>query len=97
MTETIGARIKRERVARLMSQRDLADLVGVGFPHISKVEAGRESPGEPLLRKIAATFNLNPDELFLLARRLPDEIVDLLAANPAKTIRFLRTLRANRR
>jgi HTH-type transcriptional regulator, competence development regulator len=94
--ETIGQRIKRERMSRGLTQRQLAELVGVGVPHISKVEAGRENPGEPLLRKLAEVLDLDADELFLVARRLPDDLVEDLAANPAKALRFLRMMRRER-
>jgi transcriptional regulator with XRE-family HTH domain len=91
--ETIGQRIKRERLSRDMTQRDLAEKVRVGVPHISKVEAGRESPGDPLLRRLAEVFEVDAEELFLVARRLPDEIAEEFAADPAKVLAFYRTLR----
>lgn len=91
--ETIGQRIKRERLSRDMTQRDLADKVRVGVPHISKVEAGRESPGDPLLRRLAEVFDVDAEELFLVARRLPDEIAEEFAADPGKVLAFYRTLR----
>lgn len=88
--ETIGGRIKRERLAREMTQRDLAEAVGVGVPHISKVEAGRENPSDELLEKLAETFDLDVDELFLVARRVPEELVEKLAADPAAAAAYLR-------
>jgi transcriptional regulator with XRE-family HTH domain len=91
--ETIGQRIRRERLARDMTQRDLAERVGVGVPHISKVEAGRESPGDPLLLRLAEVFEVEAEELFLVARRLPDEIAEEFAADPEKVLAFYRTLR----
>jgi transcriptional regulator with XRE-family HTH domain len=38
-TETLGNRIRRERLAKEMTQRELAKKVGVGVPDISKIEA----------------------------------------------------------
>ena len=90
--EKIGERIKRERLAIKLTQKELADRVGVGVPHISKVEAGRENPSDELLEKIAGVFGLDPDELLLAAGRVPDEFVEKLAADPSKGLEFLRSL-----
>lgn len=94
--ETIGQRIKRERLALEMTQRELAEAVDVGVPHISKVEAGRENPSDDLLRRLADVFKAEADELFLVARRLPDAMIEDLAADPAEALAFLRTWRENR-
>lgn len=94
--ETIGARIKRERLDRSWTQRQLADKVGVGVPHISKVEADRESPSDALLERLAQVFEIDPAELFIVARRLPGEIVDSFAVDPVKAVSFLRTWKAPR-
>jgi transcriptional regulator with XRE-family HTH domain len=88
--ETIGQRIKRERLSRNLTQRELADAVGVGVPHISKVEADRENPSDDMLRKIAKLFKVDVDELMLVARRLPDTLMEKLAANPTRSLLHLR-------
>ena len=89
-SESIGQRIKRERLSRDMTQRNLAAAVSVGVPHISKIEAGRESPSDELLRKIAEALGCDSDEFLLVARRVPDEFMDKLAADPAESLEFLR-------
>jgi transcriptional regulator with XRE-family HTH domain len=91
--ETIGQRIKRERLALKMTQRELAEAVDVGVPHISKVEAGRENPSDDLLRRLARVFKADVDELLLVARRLPETMMEDLAADPAEALMFLRTFR----
>ncbi len=88
--ELIGQRIKRERLTRNMTQRDLANEVSVGTPHISKIEAGRESPSDDLLRKIAEVFACDADELLLAARRVPPDLMEKLAANPQMSLQHLR-------
>ena len=49
-----------------MTQRVLAERVGVGTPHISKIEAGRENPSDELLRNIAEVFTANLTNSFWL-------------------------------
>lgn len=88
--ETIGQRIRRERLAADMTQRDLAAQVEVGVPHISKIEAGRENPSDELLERIASVFGLDHDELLLVARRIPDDMVERLARDPQEALEFLR-------
>ena len=92
--ESIGQRIKRERLSLSMTQRVLAEQVGVGTPHISKIEAGRENPSDELLRKISEVFNCEFDELLLVARRVPPDLMEKLAANPRHSLEFLRNLKA---
>lgn len=89
--ETFGQRIKRERLARGMTQRDLAAAVDVGVPHISKIESGKENPSDDLIEKLAIVLKVEGDELMLVAHRLPGELMDKLAADPSEALEFLRT------
>lgn len=76
----LGERLRELRVAKGISQRDLAGRVGVSFPHISKVEAGRERPSDELLNLVAPHLGVGADELLILAKRLPAESAeDLLS------------------
>ena len=88
--EPIGQRIRRERLKRSMTQRDLAEDVGVGAPHISKIEAGRESPSDELLRSIAEVLGCNFHELLLAARRMPPDLMERLASDPKGSLEYLR-------
>lgn len=90
--ESIGQRIKRERLSMSMTQRVLAERVGVGTPHISKIEAGRENPSDELLRNVSEVFGCEHDELLLVARRLPPDLMEKLAANPRQSLKLLRGL-----
>jgi len=50
--ETIGERIRRLRVERGLSQRDLAQP-GVTYAYISRIEAGTRAPSGKALRALA--------------------------------------------
>ena len=63
--EPLGQRIKKERLALGMTQRDLAVAVGITVPYVSKIEAGKETRTEEKIVKIAEVLGLNPDELIL--------------------------------
>jgi len=43
-TESLGQRIRRERDAAGLTQRQLADMAGVVTPHISKIENDKDGP-----------------------------------------------------
>lgn len=60
--ETIGQRLKRLRLERGMSQRELA-APGVSYAYISRIEAGTRQPSVKALRKLAAKLGVTADYL----------------------------------
>lgn len=72
-----------------MTQRDLAAEVGVGYPHISKIEAGKERPSENLCHKIAACLSMSGDRLAAMFGYLPDWADELLRTHPSGTLATL--------
>ena len=60
--ETIGQRLKRLRLERGLSQRELA-APGVSYAYISRIEAGTRQPSVKALRKLAAKLGVSADFL----------------------------------
>ena len=60
--ETIGQRLKRLRLERGLSQRELA-APGVSYAYISRIEAGTRQPSVKALRKLAAKLEVTADYL----------------------------------
>src|SRR3954454_20402272 len=60
--ETIGQRLKRLRLDRHMSQRELA-APGVSYAYISRIEAGTRQPSVKALRRLAAKLEVTADYL----------------------------------
>ena len=60
--ETIGQRLKRLRLERSFSQRELA-APGVSYAYISRIEAGTRQPSVKALRKLAAKLEVSADYL----------------------------------
>jgi transcriptional regulator with XRE-family HTH domain len=83
---TIGQRIREIRKTRNLTQRELADRVGINFTYLSRVENDRlddeQTPREETLQKIAKALDADPDELLLLARRIPDAYRDRILSRP---------------
>lgn len=60
--ETVGERIKRMRVARGLSQRDM-EGPGVTYAYISRIENNERRASEKALRHIARMLSVTPHEL----------------------------------
>jgi transcriptional regulator with XRE-family HTH domain len=60
--ETIGQRLKRLRLERGLSQRELA-APGVSYAYISRIEAGTRQPSVKALRRLATKLSVSPDYL----------------------------------
>lgn len=56
--------IAHYRKIRGMSQEDLAQMVGVSQPHISRMEKGDDGPPLRLFREIAAALGVSLADLF---------------------------------
>jgi len=60
--EAIGKRLRRLRLERRLSQRDLSSP-GVSYAYISRIEAGARSPSVKALRKLAERLGVSVDYL----------------------------------
>lgn len=61
--ETIADRLKQFRLGEKLSQKEIAKKLGVTNAHISKMEKGKTTPSEALIRLICREYGLN--ELWL--------------------------------
>src|SRR5919205_1342123 len=61
-TESIGARLKRLRLQRGLSQRDLSSP-GVSYAYISRIEAGARTPSVKALRKLSRKLGVSVEFL----------------------------------
>ncbi len=93
-------RLRELRRAARLSQRALAEQVGVDFTYLSKIENGRvEPPSEGVLLRIAKELAGQlgkdetelADELITLAGKIPSDLAETLSRNP-EVIRLLRSV-----
>ena len=61
-TEGVGARLKRLRIQRGLSQRDLSSP-GVSYAYISRIEAGARTPSVKALRKLSQKLGVSVEYL----------------------------------
>jgi Zn-dependent peptidase ImmA (M78 family)/DNA-binding XRE family transcriptional regulator len=88
---SIGEVVREQRVLAGLTQRQLGEVVGASFTHISKIEAGKEVPSADLLRQIAHAVGGDAEELLLAARRVPEELGQVVVDKPNIAPRFLRS------
>ena len=67
----LGEFIKRQRLMNQMSQRQLARLADLSDTYMSQIERGRHEPSLSVLRALAESLGVRPDQLILYAAGLP--------------------------
>lgn len=67
--------IARIRKARGLRQSDLADMVGITQPHISRIEGGDEGPPLSLFRQISDALGVSLATLFSDRRHESEQIL----------------------
>jgi transcriptional regulator with XRE-family HTH domain len=84
--KTFGERLRELRRAKSLSQRALAERVGVNFTYLSRCETGTldfaQYPSEDLIRRLAAALEADEDELLILARKVPPVIRERVFERP---------------
>ena len=68
--EKIGQFIKQIREENHLTQKELADLLGVTFQAVSKWENGKNIPDIAILKQISDEFHVNIDEILNGERNL---------------------------
>src|SRR5688572_29553863 len=89
---TFGERLRQLRLERKINQRELAARVGIDFTYLSKIENGRmPPPAAATIVKLAAALEVHPDELLLLAEKVPNDVKPVITRSTALPA-FLRTI-----
>jgi transcriptional regulator with XRE-family HTH domain len=65
LARALGLRIKQLRMARGMTQEDLAEAAGLFRTYMSRVEAGTANPTLSVLELLARHLKVTPSELLL--------------------------------
>jgi HTH-type transcriptional regulator, competence development regulator len=85
-----GERIRQLRKERKMSQRGLADRVGIDFTYLSKIENNRaDPPSDEVIRKMARELEVEEEELLAMAIKVSaDELRKSAALDPEIGVLF---------
>ncbi|RCS47655.1 XRE family transcriptional regulator [Bremerella cremea] len=81
-----GERVRELREARKLTQKALADRLGVSVSYISKVENEKlhfgDYPSEKFIHKLASELEADEDELLLLSDRVPPALRQRICERP---------------
>lgn len=97
MKQDFGKIIRQARKDRGLSQRELANCVGLDFTYLSKLENNRAdyAPKEEVIRVLARELRLNEEELIFLAGRIPQQSEDFLKQNYKEMPTLFRRMQEN--
>jgi HTH-type transcriptional regulator, competence development regulator len=80
---SFGKRIQELRRAKSLTQRQLAERLGIDFTYLSKLENSRgEPPGEQTVRNLARELGADAEQLLALAGKIPSELRARAAEDP---------------
>lgn len=84
---TFGTRIRQLRRVHDLTQRELAEEAGIDFTYLSKIENDHaDPPAEATIRRLAMILHAEPEELVLLAKKLPAEFERDLLGRPSQQV-----------
>jgi len=90
MERTFGHALRELRRSKGISQRNLAEKVGVDFSYISKIENDRlPPPAADTIVKICEALEVPPDSLLALSGKIPKELEETIGSSPA-AMQFIR-------
>ena len=67
------------RVFHDLTQKELAELLGISKSHISEIEAGKKTPTLAVLERYASVFEVPVSSIFFLSENLDRDIDQELA------------------
>ncbi len=95
-TREFGTRLRELRKRASLSQRVLANKVGIDFTYLSKIESGAmPPPSQQVILRLTEVLDADKDELMLLAGKIPSDIVQILKNE--KVLQLLRSERTKKK
>lgn len=80
---SFGRRVKEARKQVGMSQRELADKVGIDYGYLSKIERAKvHPPSEKVILAISRALALEKDDLLFLAQKSPSDLQGVINQGP---------------
>lgn len=62
----VGRNLRRLRLARKLTQEDLAGEAGLAMRHIGRIERGTSSPTAAMLGRLAEAMGVQPGDFFVV-------------------------------
>ncbi len=90
-----GSRIRQLRIAKGVSLRDFAEMIGINFTYLSKIENGKvEPPSEDKIRMIAQELGEDVEEMLGLAGKFSSEKMRRVVEKEPNVGRLLRRIQS---
>lgn len=96
--ESIGSIISQARTRKGYTQQQLADLAGVDYSYISKIEGNKAyAPKQSVICKIAEILGLDADQLIFLTggSRFPEKYTKFIKENSKNLAALFAALQAS--
>ena len=90
--ETFGERVRRLRNEKQWTLRQLAQKLDIKFPYLSQLEAGLATPSEDLIKRVAAVFDEDEEELLFLGRNIQGVLDEIRKKFPHKAPKYMRKI-----
>lgn len=91
--KSFGETVRAKRVAKGITLRDFARLLGVSPTYVSQIEQDKFSPPtEDRIVKMAQILHEDPDELLALAGRVAEDLPEIIRKHPREMATFLREI-----
>lgn len=90
MTLQFGQHLRDARLARGLTQDDIAKRLKVSKGYISRLEAGKARPARATVLRLAEICGTDPGPLLILAGYLPGVVQEILREHPAEAAALLR-------
>ncbi|MCK4404637.1 MAG: helix-turn-helix transcriptional regulator [candidate division Zixibacteria bacterium] len=87
-----GSRLRELREKKGLVIKDLAPELNVTYTHLSNIELGYKKPSEDFIRRVAAFFGVDEEELTILAGYIPNDISEILSKYPKDAPKYLRDM-----
>ena len=82
---SFGKHIKKLRVDRGITQRTLAEEVGIDVTYLSKIENDRmPPPSHETIQKMAGVLETDADELLIRADKVPKDLKPIITRSKAR-------------
>jgi transcriptional regulator with XRE-family HTH domain len=78
------------RTERKIGIKRLARDLDISHTYISHIERGKAQPSKALIRKFAAYFSVDEEDLLLAAGKFPQDIEEILDKHPQEVVMVLR-------
>jgi len=88
--DSFSLRLRSLRKKNNIGIKALARELGISYTYISHIERGKAKPSDYLVKKLAAFFHVDEEELLLSVGKFPSDVEKILYEHPREVVMILR-------